>query len=350
MINNRICILGSGAYATALGLLLSKNNNTIFIWGIDQKELNDINSGYNKKYFGDRKFSSSLSATDDLRVAIGNSKYIILATPSSTIDEVLSKLKNNVSKKSNLVLINVSKGLDKESGDILSKKIKKILKGYNIKVVSICGPSFAEEVFLEKPTMINGSSSSKKALNDVCKLFDSNFFKIIPIYDEIGLQVYSALKNLLAIGMGIARELFSSIDTEAALLTIAIEEMSIIGRSMGAKRKTVTDFCSLGDVFLTCSSTMSRNFSFGISVAKNGIEKTLSSNSKTVEGYSVSELIAGIINKKKINAPFFTNIINVLSNKIDPKNIIEDIWKIVSDTKTKKYNSKLNFSFFKFFK
>lgn len=336
MISSRVCILGTGAWATALGVLLSKNNNTIFMWGINQKEINDINSGYNKQYFGEKKFSSSLSATNDLKVAIGNSKYILVAVPSSVIISVIEKLKTQISRKSRLVLINVVKGLDEQTQDVISKSIKRVLKGYKIKLVTICGPSFAEEVFYEKPTIVNAASSNFELTKTVCNLFNTELFKVVPCEDEIGLQVYSALKNLLAIGVGLASQHFKSINTMSALLTIGLAEMEIIGRKMGAKKNTIFDFCGIGDMFLTCSSDKSRNFSFGKSIAEYGVDKTIQENKKTVEGFQVSKIVEKIISEKRLSTPLFMTIIQVLKKEIEPERMIHIAWDLVAKNKMNK--------------
>lgn len=337
MISNRICILGTGAWATALGSMLSKNNNTIFMWGINQKEINDINTGYNKQYFGNKKFQSSLSATNDLRTAIGNSKYIILAVPSGAITEVIEKLKASISNKTRYVLINVVKGLDEQTHKPLSTVIRKQLKGYKIKLVTICGPSYAEEVFDEKPTIINITSRSLKLSQDIANIFNNKSFKLVPTTDEKGLQIYAALKNLLAIGIGLANEHFDSTNTISAMLTMGINEMKMIGMKMGAKRKTILNFCGIGDIFLTCSSSQSRNFSFGKSIYENGLKQTLDSNRKTVEGYAVFRVVEKIIVEKELNTPLFTSIIKMLKGEVEPKQLVSTIWELASQIEEKRH-------------
>lgn len=328
MISSRICILGTGAWATALGVSLSKNNNTVFMWGINLKEINDINSGYNKKYFGENKFCSSLSATNDLSVAIGNSKFIVLAVPSNAVVDVINKLKTKISKKSKLILVSVVKGLDDKTNNVISKTIKKLLKGYKIKLATICGPSFASEVFNNKPTIVNVASSDLKTSIAVSKLFNCDILKVIPCLDEIGLQVYSALKNLLAIGIGLASEQYNSIDTTSAMLTLGVNEMAMIGKKMGAKKKTIFDFCGIGDIFLTCTSKQSRNYSFGNSLFLKGVEKTIIENTKTVEGYKVYKTVENIINIKKLDTPLFSSIVKLLNNELNPNEFVKNIWNL----------------------
>lgn len=337
MIKNRICILGTGAWATALGVFLSIKN-IVFMWGINQKEINDINSGYNKYYFGEKKLYSSLSASNDLNYAIGNSKYIILAVPSSSLKEVLEKLKKTINKNSKFILINAIKGFDPDTNDVLSKTIKSILKGYKIKLVTICGPSFALEVFEKNSTILNAASKSTKAIELVSDLFNSSFFKIIPVNDEKGLQIYSALKNLLAIGIGIASSQTKSDNTISALLTIAINEMSLIATSMGAKQKTINTFCGVGDLFLTCTSNKSRNYSFGKKIFEVGLQQAIKENKNTIEGYKIYPIIKKIIKLKQLNLPLLKTIIDILDNKIKPENLVNEVWSLTKSDLWNKTN------------
>lgn len=347
MINNRICILGTGAWATALGLRLSLNGNTVFLWGIDNNEVNDINSGYNKKYFGESKFASSLSATINLNTAIGDAKYIIFAVPSDALKEVLSKVKEVVSKKANVIFVNVIKGLDSNTNDILSKTIKSELKNYSGKLVTLCGPSFAIDVFEQKPTIINASGKNFNAVKSVCEIFNSDVFKIIPCNDEVGLQVFSSLKNLLAIAVGIAEENHNSINTISAMLTMGIEEMQDIAKHMGANKKTMISFCGIGDIFLTCTSDKSRNFTFGREVYKYGFEKAIKNNKKTVEGFKVYKIVDSIIKQHNINSPVFSSIIDVLDGKLPPEKFTERCWELIWKMKLEDENNKKKIFFWK---
>lgn len=328
---NKICVLGTGAWATALGCCLSKNNNEVILWGISLEEIEDINSGYNKKYFGNNKLFSEIKATTDLKEALNNARYALIAVPSNAIISVIQNVKKYWSKDQQLTFINVAKGLDSNTDDVWSKSIKKELKHYNFDLASLVGPSFAIDVFDQKPTVVNVSSKRLETSKRVSELFNCDFFKAIPITDEIGVQVLSALKNLLAIGVGIAQENHNSINTISAMLTEGVMEMEIIAKKMGAKSKTILQFCGIGDIFLTCTSDKSRNFTFGKEIFRNGLQKTLDINKNTVEGYKVYKIVDDIIKKFNLDTPVFKLIIKVLDGKLLPSNFVnaslEDILK-----------------------
>lgn len=319
----KITILGTGAWATALGCCLSLNNHDVVMWGIDKHEIHDINLGYNKKYFGNIKLFSKLKAIDSMEKALENCEYIILAIPSVFILEVVEKAKMHLNKNDFIIFINVAKGLDSSTNDVWSKSIKKILKGYNAKIATLIGPSFAIDVLNKKPTIVNVAAKKMETSKMVSHLFNSHFFKCIPINDENGSQVLAALKNLLAIAIGIAKENHNSINTITALLTAGINEMQEIARIMGAKYKTILQYCGIGDIFLTCTSNQSRNFTFGKEIFREGIYKTLEKNKNTVEGYKVYPVVKQLINKNKLNCPIFSLICKVLDGNLNSSKFVD---------------------------
>lgn len=322
---NKIAILGTGAWGTALANVLIKNQKEVYMWGINEDEVTDLNNGYNKKYFGnDKLFNKPIFATTNIKKIYDiNPDFVILAFPSQFIETTLLKISNNFKNKP--IYINVAKGLNQKTNSVWSKTIKKIIKGKSKGLVTLIGPSFAIEVFRANPTMINAISKNKSAAKRVATIFKNKNFKCIVNSDEIGAELSSALKNVMAIAMGIAYELHTSINTRAAMLAQATKEISYIVKLFKGKQETLLQFCGIGDIYLTCTDEKSRNFSFGKSIAKNGLKKTLANNKKTVEGYLTTKIIYQIIKSNDIDAPVFINTYNILYKNMDPKKFVSKI-------------------------
>lgn len=323
MNNKNICILGTGAWATSLGCCLSKNNHKVIMWGIKQSEIDDLNNGYNKSFYNDQKLFAKVEATNDLKYALEEAEYILIAVPSTFITDVLSKVKPLLKEDKKYIFINVAKGLDQSTQDVWSKSIHNQLNGLNAYVSTLIGPSFAIDVFNQKPTVINIVSNNNDISKEVAQLFNSNFFKAVVCDDEIGAQVLAALKNLLAIAIGISQENHNSINTISALLTQGVNEMQDIAIKMGSKPNTILQFCGIGDIFLTCTSDKSRNFTFGREIFRDGIESILANNNKTVEGYKVFPIVKEIIDTHNLNVPIFKLIIKVLNKEIKPSLFVD---------------------------
>ncbi|MDE7433666.1 MAG: hypothetical protein K2M43_00720 [Mycoplasmoidaceae bacterium] len=131
----------------------------------------------------------------------------------------------------------------------------------------------------------------------------------------------------MAIALGLSYELHTSINTRAAMLAQATKEISLIVEALGGKVQTINNFCGIGDIYLTCTDSKSRNFSFGKSIAEIGLENSLKNNKKTIEGIFATKIGYKIVVKHKIDAPVLKEIYNVLYKKANPKTFVEKITK-----------------------
>lgn len=325
----KVTFIGTGAWASGLASTLSKNNHQITMWGIDTKENEDINNGLNTKYFKNTKFNNpqNIKATLDLEIALKEPDYIVIAVPSQFLASTLTTMQK-VLKNRKVNLINVAKGIDSTTKEFFSEVIKKQFKNNLKNYCSIIGPSFAIEVFEDQLTMINAVGPNKSYLKEVAKIFNNNTFRIVPIDNENGAQLFAALKNVLAIGMGMVNFYMPYQNPQAALLSIGIKEIHNVYKTLYPTFDDTMGFelSGIGDILLTCTSPKSRNFTFGYSVARDGLENTLAVNNKTIEGYHAAAVLKEILEKnKKIKAPFLKSIIDILFNDYDALTLLNFI-------------------------
>lgn len=323
----RILILGTGAWATALANILIENKHFVDMYGIDEKEIKDLNNQCNTKYFGYKKLVNKPShVCSDLKKLLSyNPTYILIAIPSIFIDDVLNQLIQLTNDK--YIFINVAKGLSNKSNVSLSTMIKSTVKNNSNGLVTLIGPSFANEVFENEPTIVNAISSQKALAAKVANLFNNNHFKCVEITDELGAELCAALKNVMAIACGITYQLHTSINTRSAILAQVTKEIYYIIKKQGGEIDTLLQFCGIGDIFLTCSDDKSRNFSFGKMVAIKGARKALERNTKTVEGYKTLEVAHNLVDKYKLDTPVIKALYDVVYKNKDPKTFVNDIIK-----------------------
>ncbi|MGL5246490.1 MAG: NAD(P)H-dependent glycerol-3-phosphate dehydrogenase [Mycoplasmoidaceae bacterium] len=330
---NDITIIGTGAWGTAIAKVLSESGNNVTMFGVDKKEIKDINQhGMNKKYYGTTKINTIIKATSDIDKALINANYVVFALPSAHLKDMLKIIKNRLKHK--VIFINLVKGIDPANKKPWSFTISKILKNKSNGLASIIGPSFAIDVYHKKQTIVNVVSNNDIVCNKVAKLFSVPYLKVVKCPDEIGAETIAAYKNLLAIGMGMVFENTKSINTISAVLTQGIKEIAIISKNNGGKPSTIVEFCGIGDIFLTCTSDLSRNFTFGKNLYKKNTNKSFKIGKITVEGYTLYEIVKKeIINNK--NLPLFKSICLVLSKEIKPKNIITNTFELINKSSVK---------------
>lgn len=247
----RIKIVGDGNWGTALGRLLTANGHKIVYW--DKKEQID-----------------PLDA-------------VVIAIPTQAIRGVLKNYGNNLGKA---VIINSSKGIEKGYHKLPSQIIKDIL-GTKIEYFTLIGPSFAQEVNLKMPTLVNLGGSNGKT-QEMCDLFETDYFRVRPTKSIEALELAGALKNVYAIACGMADGLGFKINTRAKLITVAYEEFIRLALALNYKIDADARPGTLGDLVLTCSSVESRNYSFGKYLTKYSVKESIEKINSTIEGYNTA--------------------------------------------------------------
>ena len=319
----KICFLGSGAWATALANVVSDNGHDVVIYGIVKEEVEDINNNHqNKKYFNDVLINESIKATLNIEEAIKDSDVVVLATPSSQIRNILSQIEDILN--SNPIILNVSKGFDSQTHKRLSEVIKESIDPNKIKgVVTLIGPSYAEEVVVRYYTALSAVSSSMSCAEEIQLLFSNNYFRVYTNEDEIGAEVGAGIKNVIAIASGILAGLGYKDNSRAALITRGLAEITRYGMAIGANQKTFLGLTGIGDLFLTCSSHTSINYSCGVEIGKkDGAEEFLKTNKKTVEGVYACKIIHEASLKLNIDMPITNAVYEVLYENKKPSEII----------------------------
>ena len=325
MTQNKITIIGSGAMGTAMAkVLYDSGNHNIMIYGIDKGELEELKQGKNSKYFPEKINLPKFKTTLNLKDALKDSKYVVLVIPSKFMDKIMSQILENISSK--VLLINASKGFYPQTTQALHTGIKTVTADNELirGVVSLIGPSHAEEIVQETPTIIDVVDQDVKLCQEVKRLFSTKYFKTYIQTDVIGAEVGAAYKNVLAIASGMSSGLGYGINTLAALLTRGLAEMRRFNEKMGGKTETIIGLTGIGDLIVTATSDLSRNFTFGKQFALKGKEAL--KTKKTVEGLTALKIIYDISKKENLYLPIVDYIYNVLFSDYKLDGIVVSLW------------------------
>ncbi|MCK5293392.1 MAG: NAD(P)-dependent glycerol-3-phosphate dehydrogenase, partial [Arcobacteraceae bacterium] len=215
-----------------------------------------------------------------------------------------------------------AKGIEASSGAFLKEIYEEFVPLENLGFIS--GPSFAAEVIKGLPTALVLNSTSKK-LYDEFSLFFPSFIKTYYSDDVVGAEIAGAYKNVLAIASGICNGLNLGQNAQASLISRGLVEMERFSRSFGAKSETFMGLSGAGDLFLTASSTMSRNFRVGLGLAQNkSLEDILEELGEVAEGVKTSEAIYNLCEKHNIYAPIAKEVKLILEGK-SPKDSLKDL-------------------------
>lgn len=320
-------IIGSGSWGTALAQVLSDNKHDVVIVGKSADEIHEINSTHtNERYFPNVSLNSSIKASLDYSL-IKDADYILIAVPSNAIEYVINDLNEKLEKP--VVVINVAKGFHPVTHQRLSVFIKeKMDPSKLVDVVSLIGPSHAEEVVLRLPTTVNAVCENEAISQSVQELFSNAYFRVYRSTDVIGSEIGVALKNIIAIGSGILAGLGYGDNARAALITRGLAEMMRYGLVFGARPETFLGLTGVGDLIVTCTSVHSRNFQAGLEIGKaNSSKQFMQNNTKTVEGIFAAKIVYEEAQRLNIEMPITNEIYRVLYEDEVP---IESLKKLMT--------------------
>lgn len=321
---NKILIFGTGAFGTTIANILLTNNNYVAMYGIDQKEINDLLHKQNTKYFGNFKLIKKPNIVTNNLATLSKIKFdfVILAVPSLATTNIVHVIKKYITNKP--ILINCIKGLNEKTNQPWSLYLKNSCHNNFKAITSLIGPGFAKEIIKGATTVVNIVSNNKLAANKVIKLLSTKTF-ICKYCHDLSACYLASFKNPVAIMTGLLSGLKYSINTIAAFFTIAIKEINQIINTKNKISPSIIEYCGIGDLFLTCSKKQSRNFKFGLSIAKYGAKKALLINKTTVEGLSALKVIHNITMSNKEKYPLFTNLFEVIFYNKNPINFVQKV-------------------------
>jgi len=319
-----IAVLGAGSFGTALAILLARNGNQTILWGRDSKQMSSIaQSRVNQKYLPDVVLPDSLQVTDNFEQAVSGVNDVLVVTPSYAFSQTLQKLKPLVSEDVRVVW--ACKGLEPESSDFLEKRVVEVF-GKSCPKAVLSGPTFARELAVGSPTAITLASDNDDFAQSLSERLVNQTFRVYLSNDLKGVQFGGALKNIIAIGAGIADGLGFGANARTALITRGLAEMMRMGEKLGGQQETFTGMAGLGDLVLTCTDNQSRNRRFGLALGKGAsMDEAAKQIGQVVEGVRNTKEVFHLSQLHQVDMPICQSIYSILYLNQDPKDAAKDL-------------------------
>lgn len=313
-----IAVLGAGSFGTALAVLLAKNGNQTRLWARNSSQIQAMKkSGINQKYLSDIELPKNLQLFDSVEATLNNVTDILIVTPSHAFSSTLSDIKKHTSRDVRIVW--ACKGLEPDTGNFLMDQVVESFGSSQPKAV-LSGPTFARELAAGSPTAITLASDDSQFAADLTKRLFNDTFRVYLSNDLAGVQFGGAIKNIIAIGAGMADGLGFGANARIALITRGLAEMMRLGIPLGGKSETFTGMAGLGDLMLTCTDDQSRNRRFGIAIGKGStIEQAANDIGQVVEGVRNTKEIYRLAQREGIEMPICDSIYKILYQNQDPR-------------------------------
>ncbi len=317
-----ITVVGAGSWGTTLAHLLSCKGFDITLWVYEQDLADEMReTRINGVYLPGVELPENIRVTGSLEDALRKARYIVNAVPAQYTRAVFDGTIPHVPDEA--IIISVAKGI--ERGTLLT--VSSILKELSARqVVVLSGPSFAKEVIQKLPTAVTLATHDIHAGFLLQEIFNANHFRVYTHDDILGVELGGALKNVMAIASGIADSLGLGNNARASLITRGLTEMTRLGVAMGAKERTFSGLSGIGDLVLTCSTPLSRNFTVGAKLGQGMKLKDILNQMKSVaEGVATAESAYALSQKYGIEMPIVEQVYKVIYRDKDPALAVRDL-------------------------
>lgn len=298
---NKVGVIGTGIWGTALALTASRAGNDVLCWARRQEIVDSINHSHvNRTYLPNIPLPDTIKATNNIKDIFDFAKIILLTVSAQYTRETLKLIKPYVQKDT--VIVICAKGIEADSGKMLSQVAREEIPDTTIAILS--GPGFAIDVAERRIASVTIACEKEEIASKITDMLGTQFFRPYYTTDIISPQIGGSVKNVIAIASGIVEGAHFGDGARATLITRGFHEMSKLAKALGGELTTITGMCGLGDLVMTASCSQSRNFSFGYEIGVNGeAESVIKANTRTVEGLHTTRAVVKIAKELGIEMP-----------------------------------------------
>jgi len=331
--DQRVAVIGAGAWGTALAHLLAAKGMPVWLWAYEREVVDAIrNKHENTVFLPGRKLHANITPTGTLPDAIQQATLVIFAVPSHAARTVLSQLTSLLS--SPVPFISATKGIEEGTMSLMSDVMKELLVPVmHPTILVLSGPSFAQEVGQGLPTGVTLAGQDANTVKRIQALLMTPMFRVYASADMVGVQLGGALKNVMAIATGVVDGLKLGHNARAALITRGLAEMVRLGVAMKADPKTFYGLSGLGDLVLTSTGPLSRNYGVGVRLGQGEtIEEVLKGSRTVAEGVRTARAVLGLAQRYKVDMPLVQEVYKVLyEGKLSRQSVVELMMRAAKD-------------------
>jgi len=306
----QIAIIGAGSWGTALAVIAARAGHSVRLWSRNDAVVSSINEQrVNASYLSSTSIPTGVTATSDIRAVLDDASIVLLAVPSHAAREMLTAMSPQLHEAA--IIVSVAKGIEIEGGKRISEIAKEVVADTH-PFVSLSGPSFAKEVVAGHPTAIVAASRDNAAARAVQNDLSFENLRIYTNADVVGTEVGGSVKNVMAIAAGMTAGLGFGANSVAALITRGLAEITRLARREGAQMETLMGLAGLGDLVLTCTSSLSRNRFVGEELGKGRtLDEITAGLSEVAEGINTARAVKKLADRAGLEMPI-TNEVNAV--------------------------------------
>lgn len=308
----RCTIVGAGSWGTTFAQVLTDAGNDVVVWAKDERVARAITAEHhNPVYLPGITLPGSIAATTDLREALAGAGLVVVALPSQIVREALAPYADAVA--GDAVVLSLMKGVEDGTDQRMSQVLAAIWDLPPARLAVLSGPNLSGEIALRQPTTTVVASEDGDVALGVARACATPYFRVFTSTDVIGLEIGGAVKNVIALAVGIAEGMGYGDNTMASIMTRGLSEAARIGAALGAQPETFAGLAGMGDLIATCSSPLSRNHRLGSFIGQGmSLEEAVETTGSTAEGAKSCRPILDLANRHGVKASIIRAVVAVL--------------------------------------
>ena len=321
---DKISLLGCGTWGSAVAQLLAEKGLAVTAWQRHEEKAAAMTRTRKHPNLTGLEFNDNIVFTSDLNDALKCGDIIVLATPSHSIRELIHRVERGMKDQS--IIVNLAKGIDFNSLMTMSQLIQAETNIGSDRIVSLYGPSHAEEVVRKLPTTLVAACPKNTTSKKIQELMSSEVLRVYRNKDILGVEIGGSLKNVMAIAAGICDGIGYGDNSKAAILTRGITEMTRLGVIMGAKKSTFAGLSGIGDLLVTALSKHSRNRYVGEKIGRGkSVQEVTESMDMIAEGVNTCRAVPRIVENYDIEMPIAKAVHSILFENKEPLAAVKEL-------------------------
>ncbi|MCB0919291.1 MAG: NAD(P)-dependent glycerol-3-phosphate dehydrogenase [Actinobacteria bacterium] len=318
----KIAIMGSGSMGTAYGMIMADAGGEVSMWAREPDVVEDINTKHvNERYHPGLELPPSIYCTLDPAEALAGAEIVVMAIPSQTLRENLTAWRPDVPEGA--LLVTLMKGIEKGTKMRMSQVLAEVGQVPDDQVAVVSGPNLARELVERQPAATTVACIDEDAARLLQQASSTSYFRPYFTTDVVGVEIGGAVKNVIALANGMAVGQGFGENTQATLITRGLAEMARLGAALNANPMTYLGLAGIGDLMATCTSSLSRNRTFGENLGKGlTVEETIAVTKQTCEGVKSCGPILEMARDAGVEMPITEQVVNVVVHGMKPRDML----------------------------
>ncbi len=319
----RIAVMGSGSMGTAYGMIMADAGGDVAMWAREPEVVEDVNTRHrNELYHPGLELPENLWCSLDPQEVLTGAEIVVLAIPSQTVRENLTAWRPML--EPDALLVTLMKGIEQGTKMRMSQVLEQVAEVPSDRVAVVSGPNLAREIIQRQPAATTVACVNEQRAQQLQVASSTDYFRPYFTTDVVGAEIGGAVKNVIALANGMAVGQGFGENTQAALITRGLAEMSRLGVALSANPLTFLGLAGIGDLIATCSSSLSRNRTFGENLGKGlTVDETIAATKQTCEGVKSCEPILQMGQDAGVEMPITEQVVNVVKNGMAPAEMLE---------------------------